>query len=109
MEKIKERGGTSRMVNKMTVEQFANQTGYTTRYIYSACKDGRIPAQLCHGRYHSPAFIVPQWRAKKYRRVKRTQNTAKNSRDYQNALDKYNAANGTDYSYGMAVARGLVL
>ena len=91
----------------MTINQFANATGFCPSYIRNACRMGKIPCDMWYGAYEIPQSLVDVWRAKRHAKTDRR--TIKNSVSaYQQALDRYNDAHGTCYSYGMAVHLGIL-
>ena len=91
----------------MTINQFANATGFSPSYIRNACRIGKIPCDMLYGAYEIPSGLVGVWRAK--RPAKADRRTIKNSvTAYQHALDRYNETHGTGYSYGMAVHLGIL-
>ena len=91
----------------MTIQQFAEKTGYSPSYIGQACRKGKIPCDMWNGVYEIPSWLVSVWIKKRQR--KNNGKTLKNSVSlYQKALDKYNNENGTYYSYGQAVCHGLL-
>ena len=93
----------------MTAEEFAKATGYAPAYIRLACRNGRIPADYVSNVWDISPGLVPVWKAKKVKKWERAGKTIHNDvRVYQGALDEYNALHGTDYSYGIAVSKGLI-
>lgn len=93
----------------MTIKEFAKRTGYHSAYIAKACRHNKIPCGVDYsGHYDISPKWVPVWRWK--RRIDlHSKDITKSVRAYQNALDAYNKANGTDYSYGQAVRYNIPL
>ena len=91
----------------MTIQEFAQATGFSTSYIGYACRRGKIPCDTWNGAYEIPSRLVKVWIKKRL-----SENDTKNLKNsvslYQKALDKYNNDNGTYYSYGQAVHLGLL-
>ena len=91
----------------MTVNQFALATGYCAGYIANLCRQGKIPARMVLGAYEISEKQVPFWQAKRNRKAH--WGTVETSVTlYQRAVDRYNKSHGTDYSYGQAVALGVI-
>ena len=93
----------------MTVGQFSVATGYNYAYVQSQCRNGTLTCTMVNGRYDIPTSEVPVWRARRNKRMGRSEATIHNSSvAYQSALDEYNRKQGKDYSYGQAVMLGLI-
>ena len=89
----------------MNAKEFALATGFTAAHIQLACRRGEIKCDKVGKGYEIPPSLIPVWRARKnIPQTRRRKSIVKCSRAYQNALDVYNRVNGTDYSYGQAVA-----
>lgn len=94
----------------MTVNQFALVTGFSRGAILNACRSGRLPCDFYRGRYEISPRYVPVWKAKKNKQpiTLGGKNIHNSVTMYQRALDEYNRINGTDLSYGQAVAMGVI-
>ena len=93
----------------MTVNEFALAIGFNAKYIRNACRLGRIPHEMWNGKIEISPGLVPLWVAKKNRKYKKSGRTIHNDVYlYQRALDKFNEEHGTRYSYGQAVALGVI-
>ena len=93
----------------MTVSVFSLVTGYSAEYIRSACRKGKIPCSMKEGQYDISPHLVPLWRGKKNIKNKKAGRTIHNSVYlYQCALDEYNQQQGRYYTYGQAVALGVI-
>ena len=92
----------------MTIQQFAEATGYSPSYIGNACRNGKIPCDMWHGTYEIPSWRATVWRAKRLRKKVGDKTIHNSVSMFQYALDKYNAEHDTYYSYGQAVRLGIL-
>ena len=93
----------------MNAKEFAMATGFTQAHIQRACKKGEIKCTKKGKAYDIPISLIPAWKAKKnVPKERKKKGIDRCSREYQNELDIYNARNGTEYSYGEAVAKGVL-
>ena len=106
----------------MTLRDFAKEVGVGTHYIKKQMLAGEIPYNIIEiGKNHNydldPNYVqlvkdeLEMKRREGTRKVRRSSRKGKQITSLQKAtyeLEKYNRRNGTNLSYGQAVAKGII-